>query len=79
MQVFFLGGGGVYGMGSGLFSQCGRWGKTSAQTFSNRFLKTLIEGAVTTEAGSLSQHHQQGRPSPSAVALTFEYLVDVPS
>ncbi len=34
----------------------GRWGKTSVETFSNRFLKTLTEGAVTTEAGSLFQY-----------------------
>ncbi len=34
----------------------GKWGKTSVQTFSSRFLKTLIEGAVTTEAGSLFQY-----------------------
>ncbi len=34
----------------------GRWGKTSVQTFSNRFLKTLTEEAVTTEAGSLFQY-----------------------
>ncbi len=34
----------------GMFSQWGRWGKVSV---SNRFLKTLTEGAVTTEAGSL--------------------------
>ncbi len=26
--------------------------------------------------GSLSQLHQQGRPSPSAVAFTFEYRVE---
>ncbi len=36
-----------------MFSQWGRWGKTSVQTSSNRFLKTLAEGTVTTEAGSL--------------------------
>ncbi len=39
-----------------MFSQWGRWGKTSVQTFSNRFLKTLTEGAVTTKAGSLFQY-----------------------
>ncbi len=44
------------GRGGWVFSQCGRWGKISVQTFSNRFLKTLIEGAVTTEAGSLFQY-----------------------
>ncbi len=31
----------------------GRWGKTSVQTVSNLLLKTLTEGVVTTEAGSL--------------------------
>ncbi len=40
----------------GVSGQCGRWGKTSVQTFSNLFLKALTEGAVTTEAGSLFQH-----------------------
>ncbi len=40
----------------GVFSQWGRWGKTSVQTSSNRFLKTLTEGVVTTEAGSLFQY-----------------------
>ncbi len=39
-----------------MFSQWGRWGKTSVQTFSNRFLKTVTEGAVATEAGSLFQY-----------------------
>ncbi len=36
--------------------QWGRWRKTSVQTFSNLFLKTLTQGAVTTEAGSLFQY-----------------------
>ncbi len=40
-------------MGRCVFSQ---WGKTSVQTFSNLFLKTLTEGAVVTEAGSLFQY-----------------------
>ncbi len=40
----------------GVLSQWGRWGKTSVQTSSNRFLKTFTEGAVTTEAGSLFQY-----------------------
>ncbi len=57
-------------------SQWGRWGKISAQTFSNLFFKTLAEGAVTTEAGSLFQYfhspHRKCRPSPSAVARTLE-------
>ncbi len=43
----------VRGLGRWAFSQ---WGKTSGQTFSNLFLKTLTEGAVTTEAGSLFQY-----------------------
>ncbi len=42
--------------GGWVFSQWGRWEKTSVQTSSRRFLKTLTEGAVTTEAGSLFQH-----------------------
>ncbi len=48
--------GGKEGERGGVFSQWGRWGKTSVQTSSNRFLKTLTEGAVTTEAGSLFQY-----------------------
>ncbi len=39
-----------------MFKQWGRWGKTSVQPFYNLFLKTLTEGAVTTEAGSLFQY-----------------------
>ncbi len=35
-----------------MFNQWGRWGKASVQTF----LKTLTEGAVTTEGGSLFQY-----------------------
>ncbi len=34
----------------------GEGGKTYVQAFSNLFLKTLTEGAVTTEAGSLFQY-----------------------
>ncbi len=48
--------GGGREMGRWVFSRWGRWGKTYVQTFSNLFLKTLTEGAVTTEAGSLFQH-----------------------
>ncbi len=48
--------GGKGGERVGVFSQWGRWGKTSVQTSSNRFLETLTEGAVTTEAGSLFQY-----------------------
>ncbi len=47
------GGGGVSGSGRWVFSQWGRWGKTSVQMFYNHFLIILTEGAVTTEAGSL--------------------------
>ncbi len=43
-------------VGGWVFSQWLRWGKSSVQTSSNRFLKTLTEGAVTTEAGSLFQY-----------------------
>ncbi len=50
---------------------------TSVQTFSKLFLKTLTEGAVTTEAGSLFQYFLYS--SPSAVARTLLYLVGVPS
>ncbi len=75
--------GGKEGEGVGVFSQWGRWGKTSVQTSSNRFLKTLTEGAVTMEAGELipifRNPHRKCRPSPSAVAGTLEYLEDVPS
>ncbi len=49
----------VGGKGGGegwVFSQWGRRGKTSVQTFSSHFLKKLTEGAVTTEAGSLFQY-----------------------
>ncbi len=61
-------------MGRWVFSQ---WGKTSVQISSNLFLKILRE------AGSLFQYFttltEKGRPSPSAVARTLEYLVGVPS
>ncbi len=43
-------------MGRCVFSQLGRWGKSSVQTISKFFLKTLTEGAVTTEAGNLFQY-----------------------
>ncbi len=49
-------GGVAYGMGRCVFSQWGRWRKTSVQTFSNFFLKTFTEGAVTTEAWGLFQY-----------------------
>ncbi len=50
-------GGGVGEMRWGwVVRQRGRWGKTFVKTFSNRFLKTLTEGTVTTEAGSLFQY-----------------------
>ncbi len=47
--------GGSTGLGKCVFRQWGRWGKTFVQTFFNRFLKTLTEGAVTKDAGSLFQ------------------------
>ncbi len=47
--------GGKGGERVGVFSQWGRWGKISVQTFSDHFMKTLTEEAVTTEAGSLFQ------------------------
>ncbi len=69
-------------MGRLVFSQWGRWGKTSVQTSFNLFLKTFTEGAVTTEAGSLllsffHNPHRKGRPSLLAVARTLEHLVVV--
>ncbi len=42
--------------GGGECSVNGRWGKAFTQTFSNVFLKTSTEGAVTTKAGSLFQY-----------------------
>ncbi len=53
----------------------GRWGKTSVQTFSNLFLKTLTEGAVTTEAGSLFQYFTT--LTENADPRTLEYFVGV--
>ncbi len=50
------GGGSEKGGLESVLSQWGRWGKTSVQTFPSRFLKTLTEGAVTAEAGSLFQY-----------------------
>ncbi len=38
------------------FSQWGRWGKTSVQTFPTLFLNIFTDGAVTTETGSLFQY-----------------------
>ncbi len=50
-------GGVLLGRGGGrVFSQWGRRGKTSVQTFSSRLFKKLTEGDVTTEAGSLFQY-----------------------
>ncbi len=48
-------GGVQVGRGVGVQSM-GELGKTSVQIFFNRFLKTLAEGAVTTETGSLFQY-----------------------
>ncbi len=61
-----------------------KMGKTSVQTLSNGFFKTLTEGAVTPEAGSLFQYfttltENADPPDPSAVARTLEYLVGMPS
>ncbi len=49
------GGGREKGGGGGVQSM-GKWGMISVQTFSNRVMKTLTEGGVTTEAGSLFQY-----------------------
>ncbi len=61
----------------------GEMGKTSVETFSNRFLKTLTEGAITTEAGSLFQYFttltENAGPKMLAVARTLEHLEGVPS
>ncbi len=43
-------------MGKRAFSQWGRWGKISVQTFYNLYLEILTEGAVTTEIGSLFRY-----------------------
>ncbi len=48
-------GGGGREKGGMSVQSMGGWGKTSVHTSSNRFLKTLTERAVTTEAGSLFQ------------------------
>ncbi len=45
-----MGGGGGRWKGGGVFSQWGRWVKTSVQTFSNRFLKTKL-GSGSKEEG----------------------------
>ncbi len=49
---------GIREMGRWVFSQWGRWGKTSVQTFSKIFLKTLTVGAV-------ANPHRKCRPFPS--------------
>ncbi len=71
-------GGMQVGKGGGWVSvqSMGRWEKTSVQTFSSLFLKTLTEGAVTTELGRLHQHF--ATLTENADPLTLEYLVAVP-
>ncbi len=67
-----------------MFTQSGRCGKASVKTFSNLFLKTLTEGAVTTEARSFIPvfHNPRQKHRSSSLpmmALTLGYLVGVPS
>ncbi len=50
------GGRGEQGNGEMSFQSMGEMGKTSVQTFSKLFSKTLTEGAVTAEAGSLFRY-----------------------
>ncbi len=65
----------------GVFSQWGRWGKIFVQPFSNLFLKTLTEGALTTEAGSLFQYFTtltgNDETPLQVVVRTLEFLVGV--
>ncbi len=49
-------GGRSRGMGKWVFSQWGRWGRISVQTFFSLYLEILTEGALTTEIGSLFQY-----------------------
>ncbi len=58
-----------------MFSQWGRWGKTSVQTFSNHFLKVLAGGAVTTAAVSLLQYFTT--PTENAVKKVVFNLVSI--
>ncbi len=61
-----------------MFSQWGRCGKTSVQTFSNIFLETFTERDAALKAGSLFQYvttlTENSVPYPSAVARTLECL-----
>ncbi len=65
-------------MRGSVFSQWGRCGKTSVQTFSNIFLEPFTEGAAALKAGSLFQYvttlTENSDPFPSAVARTLECL-----
>ncbi len=53
--------------------------QTSVQTFFNLFLKSLTEGAVTTETGSLFQYFTTLIENSDPLLRTLEYLVGVPS
>ncbi len=57
-----------------MLSQWGRWGKFLSY---NIFLKTLIEGTVTTDAGSLFQYfttltENAGQPEVIATAVSLQ-------
>ncbi len=77
MMIHFNGWCAVRMRGS-VFSQWKRCGKTSVQTFSNLFLETFTEGAVTLKARRLFQYvttlTENSVPYPSAVARTLECL-----
>ncbi len=69
--------GGEYGIREMRVQSMGEMGKTFVQTFSNRFLKTLTEGAVTTDAGSLFQcfttlTENAGQPEVVAAAVSLQ-------
>ncbi len=55
--------------GGCVFSQWGRWGKTSVQTSSNRFLKTLSERAI--ERRKPGAYYSISQPSPKRPTLSF--------
>ncbi len=61
----------------------GEVGKNISPNLIQPFLKILIEGTITTEAGRLFQYFttltEKGRYSPPAITLTLEYLIGVPS
>ncbi len=66
-----------------MFSQRGRWGKTSVQTTSNPFLENIDKWIRNDGSQQLTpafhNPHRKGRPSSSVVALILEHLVGVTS